>query len=176
MSAAEGLLSALEWNWRVVDTALDGIDDATLARRPNDQCNSIAWTLWHMNRVMDAFIHTRLQSKTQLWIQDGWHEKYGMSADPDERGVRWSAEQVAAWAPPAKAVQMDYYEAVKQVTRAYLPTLSAAELEERRVIPPLEEPRTVASALGQVTWDNISHGGQIGYIRGLFNGMGWYER
>jgi hypothetical protein len=34
----------------------------------------------------------------------------------------------------------------------------------------------VAAAIGQMTWDNISHGGQISYIRGLFSGMGWYPR
>ncbi|GIT13918.1 MAG: hypothetical protein CM1200mP35_07380 [Chloroflexota bacterium] len=30
----------------------------------------------------------------------------------------------------------------------------------------------MAAALGQVTWDNIAHGGQIAYLRGFFSGMG----
>jgi len=49
---------------------------------------------------------------------------------------------------------------------------------ERRTLddPHVEEPRTVAAALGQVTWDNVAHGGQIAYLRGLFQGMGWYGR
>jgi hypothetical protein len=38
------------------------------------------------------------------------------------------------------------------------------------------EPRTVAAALGQMTWDNVAHGGQIAYLRGLFQGIGWYGR
>ena len=46
----------------------------------------------------------------------------------------------------------------------------------RRVIPPAPEPRTMAAALGQMTWDNVAHGGQIAYLRGLFQGMGWYDR
>src|SRR5205085_7219103 len=33
-----------------------------------------------------------------------------------------------------------------------------------------------AAALAQVTWDNVAHGGQIAYLRGLFQGMGWYDR
>ena len=44
------------------------------------------------------------------------------------------------------------------------------------MIPPVPELRTVAAALGQMTWDNVSHGGQIAYIRGLLTGMGWYPR
>jgi hypothetical protein len=174
--AAEGLLSALERNWEMVDSTLNDLDDATMARRPSDQCNSIAWLLWHMNRVLDTFVHTRLQGQPQLWIQDGWHARFGMEADPDNRGVGWTAAQVGRWVPPAKDVQVGYYDAIKQAARAYIATLSAADLEVRRVIPPVSEPRTVAAALGQVTWDNVAHGGQITYLRGLFQGMGWYPR
>jgi hypothetical protein len=65
---------------------------------------------------------------------------------------------------------------VKNAARAYLSTLSYADLEEQRVIPPVAAPRSVAAALGQVTWDNVAHGGQIAYIRGLFDGRGWYDR
>lgn len=176
MTAAEGLLTALERNWNMVDEALEGLDDTTLAHRPTAQCNSIAWTLWHMNRVLDTFVHTRLQAQPQLWLCDGWHTQFGMSADADERGVGWTAEQVGAWKPPAKAIQVGYYEAVKQAARAYLTPLSYADLEVCRVIPPVPEPRTVAAALGQVTWDNVAHGGQIAYLRGLLQGMGWYAR
>jgi hypothetical protein len=42
VTAAEGLLTALARNWDMVDRALDGLDDAALARCPADQCNSIA--------------------------------------------------------------------------------------------------------------------------------------
>jgi uncharacterized damage-inducible protein DinB len=176
MAAVEGVLSALERNWEMVDGTLAGVDDAILARRPTDQCNSIAWLLWHMTRVVDTFVHTRLQAQPQVWIRDGWYAKFGMDPDPDNRGVGWTATQVAQWVPPTKDVQVGYYEAMKQATRAYLATLSDTDLEARRVIPPMPEPRTVAAALGQMTWDNVAHGGQIAYLRGLFQGMGWYSR
>ena len=176
MSSADGILAALEWNWRMVDGTLADLDEAPLARQPQPQCNSIAWTLWHMNRVVDTFVHQRIGSETPLWLRDGWCEKYGMSDNPDDRGVGWNAEQLAAWVAPGKDVQMGYYEAVKAAARARISGLSGEELAHRSVIPPMPEPRSVAQALGQITWDNISHGGQISYIRGLFDGMGWYGR
>lgn len=129
-----------------------------------------------MNRVVDGFIHTRLQTQPQLGIRDGWHQRFGMRDDPDGRGVSWTSKQVEAWILPATEVQLGYYEAAKQAASAFLSTLSNADLETTRVIPPIPEPRTVAAAIGQMTWDNISHGGQIAYIRGLFTGMGWYSR
>ena len=175
MSAAEAIISALERNWEMVDAGLAGLEDATLSRRPSEQSDSIAWILWHMDRVVDTFINTRLRSGTQLWIRDRWYEKHGMSEDADERGVGWSAEQVAAWAAPSREPLLGYHEAVKTEARAYLSPLTATDLEARRVIPPAPEPRTVANALGQMVWDNVAHGGQIAYLRGLYLGMGWHR-
>lgn len=176
MIALEGLHTALTRNWEMVDAALVDMDDATMARCPAAHCNSVAWLLWHMTRVLDTFVHTRLQGQPQVWIRDGWYARFGMTADPEERGVGWTAAQVGQWTPPAKDIQVGYYEAIKQATKAYFATLSEADLAVRRVIAPVPEPRTVAAALGQVTWDNLAHGGQISYLRGLFLGMGWYAR
>ena len=175
MLASEPLLYALERNWDMVDAALEGLDDAALARQPSDQCNSAAWILWHMNRVLDTLIHTRLRSMPQLWASEGWHQKYGMDDDPEERGVGWTAEQVSSWQTPSKEVQLGYYEAVKAAAKEFISSLSSEELEAMIVLPPRPEPRPVGAALGQVTWDNISHGGQIAYLRGLFIGIGWHR-
>ena len=59
--------------------------------------------------------------------------------------------------------------------RAYLSQVSEEELSREIVLPPLPEPRTIAACFGQVMWDNLAHGGQIAYLRGLFLGMGWHR-
>ena len=179
MTPTESITSALECNWQMVDSALDGLDEATLSQRPNAQCNSIAWILWHMNRVVDTLINPQLRDRSPLWISDGWYHRYGMDDRKEDtrpnRGVGWTAEEVAAWVAPPREVQLGYYEAVKAVAREYLPNLSQADLQSQMVFPPVAEPRTVAAILGQVTWDNIAHGGQIAYLRGLHLGMGWHR-
>jgi uncharacterized damage-inducible protein DinB len=174
---SEAIITALEQNWDMVDRALEGLDYEALTRRPNDQCNSIAWLLWHMNRVWDALIHDwLLEGIPQIWVRGGWHQKFGMSDAPEDRGVGWTADQIAAWVAPSREVQLGYYEAVKAGTREFLSTRTHADLEKRMVIPPHPEPRSVAAAIGRRTWDNIAHGGQIAYVRGLYQGMGWYPR
>ena len=95
-----------------------------------------------------------------------------MTDNPEERGVGWTIDQVTSWSPPSSTIQLGYYASVKQAAREYISSLTQAQLEVSRVIPPVSEPRTVAAALGQVTWDNIAHGGQIAYLRGFFSGMG----
>lgn len=176
MPVTDGIVTALERNWGMVDRALKGMDYETMARRPNDCSNSVAWILWHMNRVWDTLLNTYLLETPQLWIRDGWYGKYGMSADPEDRGVGWTAEQVAEWEPPSVEAQLGYYEAVKAQASEYLASVTLEDLEKPIVIPPFTEPRSVGSAIGQRTWDNVAHGGQIAYLRGYYQGMGWYPR
>jgi hypothetical protein len=128
-----------------------------------------------MSRVVDTFMTTRFREKPQLWISEGWHQKFGMADDPDDRGAGWTAAQVAGWPAPPRDIQLGYYQAVRAATREFLSSVTPAELEKTIVFPRSAEPRSVASALGQMTWDAISHGGQIAYLRGFYLGMGWYR-
>ena len=63
MAATDVIKTSLERNWGMVDRALEGLDDAILAQQPNANSNSVAWLLWHMTRVVDTFVNSRLQSK-----------------------------------------------------------------------------------------------------------------
>lgn len=169
------LLTAHERNWDMIESALEGMDDETMNRQPSEQCNSISWLLWHMSRVLETVVHSRSQNLPQLWVIDGWHKKFGMSDDPEDRGVGWTAAQVVSWTPPSKEVQMAYYLVVKEATKYFLTNATPAVLEKESVFPPVAEPRSAALAMGQVTWDAIAHGGQIAYLRGLYRGMGWHR-
>jgi uncharacterized damage-inducible protein DinB len=139
MAIVDVVKTALERNWSMVDAALEGLDDATLARQPTSQCNSIAWLLWHMNRVVDTIIQS-LRGEPQLWSRDGWSQQFGMSDDLGERGRGWTAEQLAAWQAPAREVQLQYYEAVKTSTRASLSSLTATDLDKPVVVPAASRP------------------------------------
>ncbi|MBO19865.1 MAG: hypothetical protein CL732_04915 [Chloroflexi bacterium] len=167
---------SMERNWEMIDSALAGLDESAMTRQPTEQCNSIAWLLWHLSRVTDMFINTRFQGKTQAWAADGWHEKFEMAADEEDRGVGWSAAQVAQWRPPAKEVQVGYYEAMKAQTREFLATVSDEELERKIEIRNQPAPLPIGVAMGQLVWDTVAHGGQIAYLRGFFQGMGWFPR
>ncbi len=49
-------------------------------------------------------LFSRLQSKPQLWVQDGWHQKFGMNDDPGKTGQGMSSEDLAAWTTPSRDV------------------------------------------------------------------------
>ncbi len=175
MSDTETTMSALERNWGMVDAAIADLDDSVMAARPNDQSNSISWLLWHMTRVADRFIHFRLQDAPQLWITGGWSEKFAMPPEADDFGMGWSTDRVNAWQPPAKEVLTGYYAAVNSAARAHLSSLTAKDLERQIPFPALPDTLSVGDALGVLVWDNIVHGGQIAYLRGYYQGMGWHR-
>ena len=176
MSDAATTIFALQRNWDMVSTAVEGVDDATLSCMPNEQSNSIAWLVWHMTRVVDRFIHSRFQDTEQIWTAGGWHDKFGMAADADEFGMGWSAEQVANWPCPSRDVLMGYYDTVNQTARDYINGLDGDGLARRVPAPgPAGSTMSVADALGILVWDNIVHGGQVAYIRGYFQGLGWHR-
>ena len=174
MAATDVISTSLERNWGMVDRALEGLDDAILARQPNEESNSIAWLLWHMNRVVDRFVNDRFQSKPQLWIEAGWHQRFGMDGDPEVTGQGWTVAQIAQWDTPSKDVLVGYFEAVKTSAREYVSALTDEGLAASITVPPANEARLISDMLGVLVYDNITHGGQIAYLRGYYQGMGWF--
>ncbi len=173
MAAPQRTLSVLERNWNTVDNAIKDLEESNFGAIPAEGCNSVAWLMWHMYRVLDTFINTRFQSKPQVWIDGGWYGRFGMSEDPENRGVGWTAEQVSQWTVPSKDDLVAYSEAVRASAREYLSSLADSDLDVVKVIPPVAEPRSVGDAMEVMIFDNISHGGQIAYLRGYFQGRGW---
>ncbi len=52
--------------------------------------------------------------------------------------------------------------------------LTDADLSGSVVAPPAIESRPVSDLLGILVYDNVVHGGQIAYLRGYYQGMGWF--
>ena len=176
MSDAATTIFALQRNWDMVASAVDGVDDDTLNSMPNDVSNSMSWLVWHMTRVVDRLIHDRCQSTDQIWTTGGWNERFGMDEDPNEIGMGWSTEKVAGWDCPPREVLMGYYDAVNADARHYINGLDADGLDRQVPAPgPAGSTMSVAEALGILVWDNIVHGGQVAYIRGFFGGTGWHR-
>ena len=174
MAVSAGISNALERNWGMVDRAIDGLSDETLARQISDSDNSIGWLLFHMSRVVDVFMNARFQGKPQIWIEEGWCEKFGLSDDPETTGQGWDTARVAAWPLPSKDVLVGYYEAMKACCQDYMSSVTDEELSATMSLRPGSDPEPKETIMGVLVFDNIVHGGQIAFLRGHWEGMGWF--
>jgi uncharacterized damage-inducible protein DinB len=147
-----------------VHGVLDGIDEAHLVHRPDPEANTIAWLLWHLTRVEDDHV-AGLAGTEQVWIADGYHERFGLPFEPHEHGYGHTSAQVGAVRSSAADLRA-YQDAVHELARRYVSGVDAAELT-RVVDTSWDPPVTAGVRLVSVLSDCLQHVGQAGYVRGL---------
>ncbi|MEE8353277.1 MAG: DinB family protein [Dehalococcoidales bacterium] len=170
MNAPQMAANSLRSAWGYLDEALDGLTEEEITWRPSDDCNSIAFILWHLARLEDVEIHRHVQGKTELYEAEGWREKLG--TPPDEDGFGYTKEQVNAWPVPKLADLRGYADSVRQDTLAFLESLPDGKLSEK--FGPLGPKRghyTGNELLLDVMNDTAMHIGQIHYLRGQLRGL-----
>ena len=167
MDAKQIIIASLNQSKRYLDRALEGLTQEDIAWRPTDECNSIAFILWHTAQVEDFFVNRVLQRKGRLYDEEGWAEKLGTPAD--ETGYGYTAEQVCAWPVPELQVLHAYADAVHKSTMEYLEQLSPEKMLE--LARPDRPPDTIGGVLSRITTEIALHAGQIDYLHGQRRGF-----
>ena len=147
----------------------DGLGPDALGARLDPEANTIAWLVWHLTRVQDDHVADAAGTE-QVWTSGGWAERFDLPFDPDATGYGQTAEQVGQVAGSGVTAEslLGYHEAVFEATRAYLGTLSSADLD-RVVDENWNPPVTLAVRLVSVVNDDTQHAGQAAYARGLLS-------
>ncbi len=154
---------------------LDGLTVADLHKRPSPGANPIGWLIWHVTRSMDRTLGDVVLGK-QLWISEGWHEKFNMSPDPLDTGYGHTDAQVDALKIPDVKILLDYFHAVMKVFLMHIETLTEDDLDKE--YPYSVEPHAKRAFYLRITSNmhDMMHVGQAGYVRGLIKGHRWYGR
>ncbi|MEV4489584.1 DUF664 domain-containing protein [Micromonospora coxensis] len=121
--------------------------------------------VWHLTRIQDHHV-ADLLGEEQIWVSGDRAGRFGLTADPDDTGYGHTAGQVAAVRPESAQALVDYHLAVAARTRAFLATLTPADLD-RVVDESWDPPVTLGVRLVSVADDSLQHVGQAGYVRGL---------
>ena len=166
MEVKDFILKSLESMQRILTMTISDLEADELKWRPGPQANSIGFILWHQLRVEDAFIHSVLQQKPQVYEQEKWHQKMGLPDDPDDTGGGYTAVQVAAFPVPGLDTLRQYGDAVRRQTIDYINNLEPDGLDRA-----LEHARlgkiTVGGLIILLFGELYQHIGQIAYLRGL---------
>lgn len=156
----------------ILHRGLEGAPADMLCRMPAPHANSMAWIAWHLTRIQDDHL-SDLAGLPQLWTSEGWHARFGMSADNDETGQGHSFEQVAAFKVASADDLLAYQDAVFERSKAYLVTVKPADLDRELDEPQYDPLPTVGVRLVSVVSDNTQHAGQVVYLRGQFEAKRW---
>ena len=173
MNVSDFVTDALNTVRGAVAITLDGLSAEQLNLRPASECNSIGWIIWHMARMQDRGISI-ITGDSQCWVNEGWHARYGMPADPTDTGMGHNSEQVSTFKAPDKETLMDHYDAVLQNTLNYLKNMSETDAEKN--IESSLTVTTVGGGLLSIVNGNMQHVGQAGYVRGLIENRRWHPR
>ncbi|GAA4553334.1 mycothiol transferase [Pseudonocardia xishanensis] len=150
-----------------VPAVLDGLADDQLALRIDGSANSVAWLVWHLTRVQDDHVADAFGTE-QVWLADGWHERFGLPLEPADTGYGHGFDQVAA-VRASGTLLAGYHAAVFARTRELLADLTPEQLDEvidERWTPPV----TRGVRLVSVFDDDAKHLGQAEFVRGLLPG------
>jgi len=179
----DSLEVAMDWQNLVIDgygriseileRALKDLTPDDLVWQPRPESNSIGWLTWHLTRIQDDHIAS-LMGEEQLWVKEGWHVKFNYPADSNDMGHGHSAEQIAALKSDSGTL-LGYHKAVLERSKNYFKTLTEADLDRVLNEPRFQPLPTLGVRIISVLSDNLQHAGQVGYLRGLKQGLGWQK-
>ncbi len=164
MNEAELLTDAFDRIKRSVHNVVDGLTDAQLVDRVDGRANSIAWLVWHLTRIQDDHV-AGVADHEQVWLADGWQQRFGLPLEPHDHGYGHGPDEVAAVRASAPLLA-GYHDAVHERTLAYVATLTHADLD-RVVDEDWDPPVTLGVRLVSVVNDDMQHVGQAAFVRGL---------
>jgi uncharacterized damage-inducible protein DinB len=167
MNAAEVFTDAFDRIRDEVHAAIEGLSAERMARRPAEGTNSISWLIWHLLRVQDDHV-ADVAGVDQVWMAQGWAERFGLPFEPQETGYSHTATEVAQVRVGADLLA-GYNDAVHAQSRAYVASLTDADLD-RVVDERWDPPVTLGVRLVSVVSDDLQHVGQAAYVRGLLAG------
>lgn len=156
-----------------LEEALAGLSGEDLDWQPRPDCNSIGWLAWHVARGEDVTI-SLLTREEQIWIKDGWHQKFNRPADRRDYGTGNTIEQVASFRSPSAEIILGYLRAVTQWSETYLAKVTAEDLDQVAKLKYMDPPPTAGVFLSMMLSECTRHAGQAAYVRGMRQGKGWY--
>jgi uncharacterized damage-inducible protein DinB len=165
VTSAELLTDAYGRIREEVQGVVDGLTPEQLAYRVDGTANSIAWLVWHLTRVQDDHI-ADVAGFEQVYIAQGWAERFGFPFPPSAIGYGHSSADVDAVRVDSPDLLVDYHEAVHAQTLRFLEGLKEEELG-RLVDERWDPPVTLGVRLVSVVSDDLQHVGQAAFVRGL---------
>lgn len=165
------IAKCLDQQYAALVKAVDGLSPQELSWKPDPQCMSIGFVVWHLARAQDFMVQTVANGASQLW-EGEWADRFNRSpANPQDLGFGFMAVELEGFQVPPVSVLRGYIEATHASALEHLRGLDDATLEGVKVASPLGGQLTLASVYQQMVWEVNQHSGQVAYLRGMQRGI-----
>ena len=153
-----------------LERALDGLTTGEVEWRPDEESNSIGFSLWHMIRAEDYWISDFAMKVPHVFAQKGWTQKWEIPAA--DTGARYEKEDLASFVTPPVEEICAYGREVRAQTLDYLSSLKEADFA---AMPQTDNLRqrgyTIGRMFGHILCELSQHLGHVRYLRGLQRGL-----
>lgn len=166
MDLTDILVDGIQRSQEVCHEVVDGLDLEALTWQPAPEANSISWLVWHLARQQDAQI-TDLAGTTEVWLADGWVDRFDLSLPRESMGYQHTPDEAAAVRAEGTLL-LGYLDAAVHATERYLGGVQFADLDEiidESWQPPVSRGVRIVSIID----DAAQHAGQAAYLRGLLD-------
>lgn len=153
--------------------SLNGMELEQLLWRPTPQSNSMAWLAWHIARLQDARAAS-LAKADQLWVSEGWHERFGLQADETNHGRGHTDEEVDSVRPDSVTALSEYAKAAYTFLRDQVAELE--DLADQSELAGNSGDANVRDLVFRAVHGGLAHLGQLMYVRGLVEKRHWFPR
>ena len=171
MALQEFIRESIETNWDWLERYLDGLTQEEIEYRPNDQCHSIGFILWHYGRALDMWTQTLARREPQLYERE-WAERLGREPVAMDVGFAYTAEDLAQWRCPERSLLVGYAAAARDNFLGFLGEHDDESLTSTMMTNRQGNEITLATMFRMLVWEVNQHGGQAGYLRGMQRGLG----
>ena len=137
MALKEFIRRCLDQNYQSLLRSVEGLTPEELSWRPDPQCNSIGFLVWHSGRAQDFLVQTVIKGVPQI-SEEGWADRFNRSpASPRDAGFGLTAEQLEAFQVPSVSVLLGYVEATRAKALEHLERMDDTTLESVTVAGPM---------------------------------------
>ena len=159
-TAEDFIAGALRGSHRALLQAVETLSQEELAWRPHPQAASAGFLLWHVARVQDAILHRQLLAQPELWITQGWAQRFDLPIYGT--GQDYSDIELSGFRVPPKTDILAYLEATSDAALRGIEALDTRALD----MDTEEGLQRVRYLVILVNHANM-HAGSINYIRDL---------
>ena len=171
MTLQELIKQSFDTHWEWMERYIDGLTQAEIEYRPNDQCHSIGFILWHYSRALDMWVQSLARRDPQLYEQE-WAARLGSQPEPMDVGFGYGPEELNNWRCPDKDLLVEYADAARTNLLDFLSSHDDASLVNTDMTNRRGETIKLVDMFRMLIWEVNQHGGQASYLRGMQRGLG----